>query len=60
MTYEEARAYLSATHIYVNPSALEAVNCPFNKLLTEVNGITLLGTEQAYDAIAAKEVVAPA
>lgn len=57
MTYEEAKTYVDSTHIYVGVTALEAVNCPVNKKLTEVNGVTILGTEVPYDQIASKEVL---
>lgn len=56
MTYSEARTVISATHIYLNPTALEAVNCPFNKTLTELNGQVLLGTQEEYTAIESKEL----
>lgn len=57
MTKEEASAYITAAHIYYDVAALEAVNCPVNKYLTEIDGKTLLGTDTPYTAISAKELL---
>jgi hypothetical protein len=59
MTLDEAKAYITAAHIYANVTPLETVNCPVSKYLTEVGGVTLLGTEEPYEALASKELVAP-
>lgn len=58
MTLDEAKTYITAQHIYYGVTPLEAVNCPFSKYLTEVDGKTLLGTDQPYEAISAKELTA--
>lgn len=58
MTKEEAAALMpDVQHHYWNVTALEAVNCPVNKFLTEIGGKTLLGTNTPVQAIAAKELV---
>lgn len=61
MDYEKAHALVpDAAHIYVNPTPLETMKVPTQRVwLTELDGATILGTDVPYDAIAAKELIAP-
>lgn len=56
MTYEEATKYIKANHIYYGVTALEAVNCSVAKFLTEVNGVTILGTMEPVPSLSSKEL----
>lgn len=56
MTYEEASAMLGTAHIYIGATTLEVMNCPVAKWVTESGGVVLLGTNEPYVAIEAKEL----
>lgn len=58
ITHAKASQYVDKKHIYAGVTAMEAINCPHDKQVTEVDGTTLLATDVPYKAIEAKELVA--
>lgn len=58
MTYEDLLPYLTKKHIYANVTTIEAVNCPVDKAITELRGVTYLGTDSPYPGMESKELIA--
>jgi hypothetical protein len=54
VTREQAEQFIQTPYLYVGVTALEALNCPVQKWVTEIEGVTVLGTLEPVASLESK------